>query len=179
MASIGSVSAMKSSVLLHSGTHHPLRFSFSTSRMRKSIGYGSNEYSAIRCLKIVGEDSAASCLWCERLGVGCSRRHGWRIKCVGATGKDSVEGDSDEESEDAIQATMEKSKRVLAMQRDLLQQVFSSGSVGINGISCFKYRTLFLPALSSVNSFFLSNLFFVFFPSLDKGNIRILPMLAR
>lgn len=40
-----------------------------------------------------------------------------------ATGKGSVEGDSDDESEDAIQATMEKSKKVLAMQRDLLQQI--------------------------------------------------------
>lgn len=124
MASIGSVSPMESSVLLHSGNHHrPPRFSFSTSQMRKSVDYGSNEYSGVGYLKIVGEDSARSCLWCERLSVGCSRGHGWRIKCVEATGKGSVEGDSDDESEDAIQATMEKSKKVLAMQRDLLQQI--------------------------------------------------------
>lgn len=74
-----------------------------------------------RVFGIVGEDSARYCLWCERLSVGCSRGHGWWIKCVGATGKGSVEGDSDHESEDAIQATMKKSKKVLAMQTDLLQ----------------------------------------------------------
>jgi starch synthase len=33
------------------------------------------------------------------------------------------EGASGDESEDALQASIEKSKKVLAMQRDLLQQV--------------------------------------------------------
>ncbi|XP_050228036.1 granule-bound starch synthase 2, chloroplastic/amyloplastic [Mercurialis annua] len=44
-----------------------------------------------------------------------------RFKCVRASGgEDSVSGDG---SEDKIQATIEKSKKVLAMQKDLLQQI--------------------------------------------------------
>lgn len=43
-----------------------------------------------------------------------------RLKPVRATSGDSASGD---EPEDALQATIEKSKKVLAMQRDLLQQV--------------------------------------------------------
>lgn len=44
----------------------------------------------------------------------------WRIKRVKATGEISGEGD---ESDDALQVTIEKSKKVLAMQQDLLQQI--------------------------------------------------------
>ncbi|EEF30534.1 granule-bound starch synthase 2, chloroplastic/amyloplastic [Ricinus communis] len=43
-----------------------------------------------------------------------------RLKSVRATGKDGVNSDG---SEDAIQTTIEKSKKVLAMQKDLLQQI--------------------------------------------------------
>lgn len=42
------------------------------------------------------------------------------FKPVRATGKEGVSGDG---SEDTLQATIEKSKKVLALQRDLLQKV--------------------------------------------------------
>lgn len=52
------------------------------------------------------------------------RRGGlWRGKYVRAKGDDSIDGEDSQESEDAIQATIEKSKKVLAMQRELLQQI--------------------------------------------------------
>lgn len=47
----------------------------------------------------------------------------WRIKRVKATGENSGEAASADESDDALQVTIEKSKKVLAMQQDLLQQV--------------------------------------------------------
>ena len=43
-----------------------------------------------------------------------------KFKPVRATAEEGASGD---ESEDKLQATIEKSKKVLAMQRDLLQQV--------------------------------------------------------
>lgn len=51
---------------------------------------------------------------------------GHRWKCarrVEATGPDSSETANGDEQEDALQATIEKSKKVLDMQRNLLQQV--------------------------------------------------------
>lgn len=51
-------------------------------------------------------------------------RHRWKcMKRVEATGPDSSEAESGDESEDALQATIDKSKKVLDMQRNLLQQV--------------------------------------------------------
>ncbi|XP_074268643.1 granule-bound starch synthase 2, chloroplastic/amyloplastic isoform X2 [Silene latifolia] len=47
----------------------------------------------------------------------------FRIDCVKANASDSNEGGDGNETEDAIQATLEKSKKVLAMQKELLQQV--------------------------------------------------------
>lgn len=48
----------------------------------------------------------------------------WKIKRVKATGESSGEAASADESEDdALKVTIEKSKKVLAMQQDLLQQV--------------------------------------------------------
>lgn len=51
--------------------------------------------------------------------------HQWKcVRRVEATGSDSSESASGgDEPEDALQATIEKSKKVLAMQRNLLQQV--------------------------------------------------------
>ncbi|KAJ0237286.1 Starch synthase 2 [Hirschfeldia incana] len=47
--------------------------------------------------------------------------HRWKfVRCVEATGQDSS---GDDEQEDALQATIEKSKKVLDMQRNLLQQI--------------------------------------------------------
>ncbi|KAM3363827.1 granule-bound starch synthase 2, chloroplastic/amyloplastic [Capsicum galapagoense] len=54
------------------------------------------------------------------LSHGFTREQMWRIKKVKATSESSGE---DEESDDALKATIEKSKKVLAMQKDLLQQI--------------------------------------------------------
>uniref|UniRef100_A0A1J3FMF6 starch synthase n=1 Tax=Noccaea caerulescens TaxID=107243 RepID=A0A1J3FMF6_NOCCA len=50
--------------------------------------------------------------------------HRWKFaSCVEATGPDSSKSASGDEPEDALQATIEKSKKVLDMQRNLLQQI--------------------------------------------------------
>ncbi|CAH2055342.1 unnamed protein product [Thlaspi arvense] len=50
--------------------------------------------------------------------------HRWKFaRCVEATSPDSSEPASGDEQEDALQATIEKSKKVLDMQRNLLQQI--------------------------------------------------------
>ncbi|KAJ8567069.1 hypothetical protein K7X08_019277 [Anisodus acutangulus] len=54
---------------------------------------------------------------------GYSREQMWRIKRIKATGKSSGEGASANDSDEALQDTIEKSKKVLAMQQDLLQQI--------------------------------------------------------
>lgn len=60
----------------------------------------------------------------------CSDKSGHllKVKHVKATGSGFVEDESDNESEDSLQATIEKSKKVLAMQKQLLQQVSFSSS---------------------------------------------------
>lgn len=47
----------------------------------------------------------------------------WRFKPVRVAGSLDGVGGGGDDSEDTFQATIEKSKKVLAMQRDLLQQV--------------------------------------------------------
>lgn len=58
---------------------------------------------------------------CSGLVGGCGRRQLWRNKPLRVMGMGSEDGS--DESEDALQATIEKSKKVLAMQTKLLQQV--------------------------------------------------------
>ncbi|KAH7852117.1 hypothetical protein Vadar_020861 [Vaccinium darrowii] len=65
--------------------------------------------------KVVGKDIG--------LMSGCKVTRLQRIKILRATEKGSGEGEDGEESEDAFQATIEKSKKVLEMQRGLLQQI--------------------------------------------------------
>ena len=61
----------------------------------------------------------------ERLGLGWRKRGLlWGSKQVRAVGSKSFGMDEYEDgSKDELQATIEKSKKVLALQRDLLQQV--------------------------------------------------------
>lgn len=97
MASMGSP-AMERSVLLYSRSHWPPRVPV--------FGHA----------KVAGGNFG--------LMRGCRVTRPQRIKILRATGKDSGEGEGDgEQPEDAFQATIEKSKKVLEMQRDLLQQV--------------------------------------------------------
>ncbi|OMP05935.1 Glycosyl transferase, family 1 [Corchorus olitorius] len=63
------------------------------------------------------------------------KRQLWRFKpMIVAASADGVGGGGDD-SEDTLQATIEKSKKVLAMQRDLLQQVTEEGGSHWNDIS--------------------------------------------
>lgn len=66
--------------------------------------------------------------------------HLLKVKHVKATGAGFVEDESGNEPEDSLQATIEKSKKVLAMQKQLLQQVFFFSSFSF----LLKYTNLFL-----------------------------------
>ncbi|KAI8541656.1 hypothetical protein RHMOL_Rhmol08G0079300 [Rhododendron molle] len=97
MASMG-CPAMERSVLLYSRSHgHP-------------------RVPVLGHAKVVGGDFG--------LMRGCRVTRPQRIKILRATGEGSGVGEEDgEQPEDAFQATIEKSKKVLEMQRDLLQQI--------------------------------------------------------
>lgn len=48
----------------------------------------------------------------------------WKfVSCVGSDYSGAASGGDDEQQEDALQATIDKSKKVLDMQRNLLHQV--------------------------------------------------------
>lgn len=64
-----------------------------------------------------------SSLCCVKSVSGCRRRDLRRINLLKAISDDSGEAEDNKETEDAIQATIEKSNKVLAMQKELLQQV--------------------------------------------------------
>ncbi|OIT01157.1 granule-bound starch synthase 2, chloroplasticamyloplastic [Nicotiana attenuata] len=101
---------MENCTLLHSGNQFQPKFPFFALKPKKF------PFFVVGCSRVLGEDIV-------RLSVahGSSREQMWRIK---ATGKSSGEAaNADDESDDALQATIEKSKKVLAMQKDLLQQI--------------------------------------------------------
>lgn len=52
------------------------------------------------------------------------RGHLSRIKHVKAMGRDSMGGEGGNDSEDALEAAIEKSKKILSIQSHILQQVF-------------------------------------------------------
>lgn len=54
---------------------------------------------------------------------GSTMTRKWTLQRLSAAGRGSGEVQSGEESDDALQATIEKSKRVLALQKDLLNQI--------------------------------------------------------
>ena len=121
MASSGSLpfaidTAIETS-LLHNMNYRRPKLPLFAYRPRKSLdSCGLNELT-FKCSKIGNEDIL-------RCSLCCRTR---RIKRLKAKGKGSGEvEDGGDESEDALQATIEKSKKVLAIRRDLLQQVLSS-----------------------------------------------------
>ncbi|GMH15664.1 hypothetical protein Nepgr_017505 [Nepenthes gracilis] len=61
---------------------------------------------------------------------GRSFDNSWRIKSLRAKGEDSTEDADGRESEDTLRATIKKRKKVLAMQREQLQQWKSLSFVG-------------------------------------------------
>ncbi|KAF4376701.1 hypothetical protein F8388_025572 [Cannabis sativa] len=100
-------------VIINHKSCHPPRFPFFSNLPRKSLTGSSRGSSSV-----VG--------FCNGLILGgsSSRRQLQRNKPLKALDKDSEGSDERlEGSDDAIQATIEKSKKVLAMQRDLLQQI--------------------------------------------------------
>ncbi|XP_016454076.2 granule-bound starch synthase 2, chloroplastic/amyloplastic [Nicotiana tabacum] len=101
---------MENCTLLHSGNQFQPKFPFFALKPKKF------PFFVAGCSSVLGEDIV-------KLSVahGSSREQMWRIK---ATGKSSGEAaNADDESDEALQATIEKSKKVLAMQKDLLQQI--------------------------------------------------------
>jgi starch synthase len=130
MASMGSPpftieTKSDSSMLLHSANSRRPRFLFFAYRPRKPLDSSGNTGLSFGYSKAAGENYASLSLSCDRLIGGCSRGQQRRITRPKATGGGFVEGeDGGDEVEDALEATIEKSKKVLAMQRDLLQQVF-------------------------------------------------------
>ncbi|TQD93221.1 hypothetical protein C1H46_021126 [Malus baccata] len=120
MASIGSLPCIietktDSSVLVHSIINRRLRFPFLTNRPRSSIEVCGINASAGGSSEAVG--------MCRGQNDWCSRGNLWRIKPLHAIGKSSAQGEDGGEPEDPLQATIEKSKKVLATQRELLQQI--------------------------------------------------------
>ncbi|KAM3713839.1 hypothetical protein ACJW31_01G286800 [Castanea mollissima] len=96
----------ESPVLLHSVNHRRPRSSFFVYRPRKPLDY------------------AGFSLSCDRLICGSGRGQQWRLTLPKVKAKGFAESEDDSnEVDDALQATIEKSKKVLAMQRDLLQQI--------------------------------------------------------
>ncbi|XP_057963104.1 granule-bound starch synthase 2, chloroplastic/amyloplastic [Malania oleifera] len=127
MASIGSVpygieATVENYALLHTGNLRPT-FRFFAHRPRKSLNYAGFNAITFGNIKAMEESCDRFALCGVRLGNGCSRRQLLRVDSPRATGKSSVQGEEGEESEDALQATIEKSKKVLAKQKNLLQQI--------------------------------------------------------
>lgn len=65
-----------------------------------------------------GEDIGKHSLCCR-----CRRHQSLLVNCLNAMSSGSGETGSGEESEDSLQVTINKSKKVLALQKDLLDQV--------------------------------------------------------
>lgn len=125
MASVGSLPftiemRSESSALLNCGKSRP-RFRFLAYQPRKSLECADLNDSTFGYLKAVGNNTAMYTLFPERVIIGSNR--GRMIKHLRAIGDDSVERESGDDSEEALQATIEKSKKALAMQRDLLKQI--------------------------------------------------------
>ncbi|PIA62717.1 hypothetical protein AQUCO_00200621v1 [Aquilegia coerulea] len=114
MASIGSLSffietAMESSVL-HCGNLHRPRFLILGSRGRTTLDLRSNVTMGLS-------------VNCENMIDECNRRRPWRSKSMRAMRINAKKSEDRDKSEDPLEATIEKSKKVLAMQKQLLDQL--------------------------------------------------------
>ncbi|KAG7985368.1 hypothetical protein I3843_03G022200 [Carya illinoinensis] len=114
----------ESSVLLNSSKTRRPRFPFFAYRPREPLDSSGNTSLSFGYWKAAGEDCAVLSLSCDRPIGGLCRGQQRRITPLKATSKGFVEGeDGGNEVEDAVQATIEKSQKVLAMQKELLQQI--------------------------------------------------------
>ncbi|KAI3452297.1 hypothetical protein Pfo_008962 [Paulownia fortunei] len=122
MASMGSFpTGVDSSILLRSTNHHRRMIPILASRPRKYVEVGGFAYcNSAGFSRNLTVDLFSRLSLCS----GCSGRgRRWTTPHVNARTEGTGGGETDDESEDALQATIEKSKKVLAMQRDLLQQI--------------------------------------------------------
>ncbi|KAL6960778.1 Sucrose synthase [Sarracenia purpurea var. burkii] len=122
MASIGSL-PIDTPVLLRGGNNGWPGKSFFDYRLRNSLDSAGLNGSSFGHAKVVRKDIAGATLFCVGLTNGCGLERSRRIKRLKAMEKESGEGEDVDESDDALQATIDKSKKVLAKQRDLLQQI--------------------------------------------------------
>uniref|UniRef100_A0A5B7ASJ6 starch synthase n=2 Tax=Davidia involucrata TaxID=16924 RepID=A0A5B7ASJ6_DAVIN len=104
MASLGSQ-------MLWYGISCPRKFAFSAFPVSNSLDSGS-----------LGSNFGFPSVLKENTIAGLSSTCG-SVKCPRATGKDFVEGEAGDEFDDAFQDTIEKSKKVLATQKNLLEQI--------------------------------------------------------
>ncbi|XP_043704603.1 granule-bound starch synthase 2, chloroplastic/amyloplastic [Telopea speciosissima] len=113
---------MENSILLHGGNYLRPRPAVPVPRGCNSLDSHRNG-SRIWYLRALEKEKIPGLYsnYGEVLNV-YSRGQPWK-KCPKAVDKNRVGEESDDESEDALQATLEKSKKVLAMQKDLLQQI--------------------------------------------------------
>lgn len=113
MASMGCVNFMsRGTVSVRSGRDLRPRFSFQAYRPSISLGCAGSEDPGFGSSR---ED-------CVRFSLR-SRRQGLRSWGLKAMGEGSEEGEESDKIENAFDATIEESKKVLDMQRNLLQQV--------------------------------------------------------
>ncbi|KAL6520394.1 Sucrose synthase [Orobanche minor] len=116
---------VESSILFQNAAHHvPIKIPLLAYRARNRVEVGGffTDCNSTRVLINSTVVSSSRSSRCRR----CDGRQRWSTQYVKATaeGADGGTGETDDESkEDALQATIEKSKKVLAMQRDLLQQI--------------------------------------------------------
>ncbi|XP_022861081.1 granule-bound starch synthase 2, chloroplastic/amyloplastic isoform X2 [Olea europaea var. sylvestris] len=120
MASIGTVqTAVNGCILLRGRNRHRPMIPILAYRPRKSVDAGglTNCHTAGFSRNLSEDNTRRLSLCCGSEGLR------WRITFVQATGRGSEEAESGDEQDDALQATIEKSKKVLAMQKDLLKQI--------------------------------------------------------
>lgn len=149
MASLGSLQCLlepkaESSLLLYCTNRRQPRLGSFSNWPRKSPVLPHLRGLACGCsgLRAV-EDGLLKCSFCFGGMLGLYDRG--QFLSVRAAGRGSAEGDDSEnvETEDKLQATIEKSKRVLAMQRDLLNRVIlSKGNFRFVLVSCSSRKTV-------------------------------------
>lgn len=92
--------------------------------LRAAPNFGRSRTGYYKPRTVVEEDDLSCRFSLMRVSKGSDRALDWRIRCLNDDDKKGAAGGQDaEDSEAVIQDTIEKSKKVLQMQRDLLQQV--------------------------------------------------------
>lgn len=91
-----------------------------TTKSNRPFRFPSFAYQPRKCAEVSIKENSENY---GKLVCGRSRGLLWRNTHLRATGKSSGASGEKDGAEDVLETTIEKSKKVLAMQRDLLQQV--------------------------------------------------------